>query len=461
MDKEQIRDLLYQKYIAPTERKGEDYIGIEIEMPVVNLTGQATDFKVTQRAANHFIEYYKMEPQGVDINGQVFSATDPVTGDNLSFDCSYNNLEISFGKEQSLTVINGRFRDYISHLNEELLEHDHMVTGMGINPFYKELRKDFLPVPRYQMLEGFLKRANNWKIPMYFHPYPDFATFASASQVQLDIEKDKLLDTIHVFSMLEPLKAVIFSNSWMADEPELLCMRDRFWENSTHGINPHNIGMYDRIPESLDELLDYISRTSIFCTMRDGHYLHFKPIPIIDYFDLEHVVGEYYKGGTYTPFTFKPDKNDIEYLRTYKFIDLTFRGTIEYRSACCQPFDDAMTVAAFQLGLADQLEPLIDLLEGDNSLYHHGYSEYELRHILNLREWPAFIDRKGLRQLILDVLTLAKEGLKKKNETDVKFLDPLFERADALMSPARQMVEAVEAGTPMEEYVKYYGTIHE
>ena len=210
MDKKKLRECLYKKYITPTERTGEDYIGIEIEMPVVNLSGEATDFSVTQGAAGKFIEHYKLEPVGYDENGQVYSATDPVTGDNLSFDCSYNNLEISFGKEKSLAVIDKRFREYVTFLNKELGKSGHMVTGMGINPFYKKVRKDFLPVPRYQMLEGFLKRCKDWKIPMYFHPYPDFATYASASQVQLDIEKDNLLDTIHAFSMLEPIKAVLF-----------------------------------------------------------------------------------------------------------------------------------------------------------------------------------------------------------------------------------------------------------
>ena len=461
MDKKKIRECLYQKYITPTERKGEDYIGIEIEMPVVNLSGEATDFSVTQGAAGKFIDHYKMEPVGRDENSQVYSATDPVTGDNLSFDCSYNNLEISFGKEKSLAVIDKRFREYVTFLNKELGRSNHMVTGMGINPFYKKVRKDFLPVPRYQMLEGFLKRCKDWKIPMYFHPYPDFATYASASQVQLDIEKDKLLDTIHAFSMLEPIKAVLFSNSWMEDEPELLCVRDRFWENSTHGINSHNIGMYDRRPETIEELLDYISLTSIFCTMRDGHYIHFKPIPIIDYFDLDHVVGEYYEHGVYTPYTFKPERGDIQYLRTYKFIDLTFRGTIEYRSACCQPFDSAMSVAALQLGLAEQTKELSEILDNDESIYHHGYSDVELRNILNQREWPEFIDRKGLRSLCLSVLELAKKGLEKRDSNDVVFLEPLFDRADALMSPARQMLESLEAGTPIEEYVRYYGGFHE
>ncbi|MFQ9792099.1 MAG: hypothetical protein ACLRX7_01780 [Acutalibacteraceae bacterium] len=43
----------------------------------------------------------------------------------------------------------------------------------------------------------------------------------------------------------------------------------------------------------------------------------------------------------------------MEYLRSYKFEDLTFRGTIEYRSACCQPVSECMCVAAFHVGLQE------------------------------------------------------------------------------------------------------------
>ena len=36
-----IRKAIYDKYIAPTKKERPDYIGVEIEMPVVNLNGQA------------------------------------------------------------------------------------------------------------------------------------------------------------------------------------------------------------------------------------------------------------------------------------------------------------------------------------------------------------------------------------------------------------------------------------
>ena len=270
MNRNSVRALLYEKYIAPTERPRNKSIGIEIEMPVVNLSGGPTDFSVTQASARSFYEQFGFACTGKDAFGQCYTATDPVTGDNLSFDCSYNNMELSFGKEQDLRVLDRRFRDYVSFLNAQLRAEGHTLTGMGVNPRWDVNDNSFLPVPRYQMLHRYLSMSRNWSEKMYFHPYSAFGAFASASQVQLDVQKDHLLTVLKAFSLVEPVKAVLFHNAYLSGEPELLCARDLFWENSTHGINPHNVGMYERIPETIDELLDYIATTSIFCAEREG-----------------------------------------------------------------------------------------------------------------------------------------------------------------------------------------------
>ncbi|MBE5924835.1 MAG: glutamylcysteine synthetase [Lachnospiraceae bacterium] len=459
MNREQIKEVLYNRYIVPTENKKESSIGIEIEMPVVNLNGEATDFEVTQKVVEEFRKKNGFEPVGIDLNGYCYSATEKLTGDNISFDCSYNNLEISFGKEKTLTAIWDRFSSYISELNDELSKYGHILTGMGVNPGLKANSTEFLPVPRYRMLEGFLKRSKAWEYPMYFHPYPEFATYACASQVQLDVTREKLISTIKAFSLLEPIKSLIFANAWMEAEPDNLCVRDMFWENSTHGINPHNIGMFEHIPENVYELMEYISRTSIFCTERDGHYLHFKPIPIIEYFARDYVEGEYFENGIYHKYVFTPENEDIRFLRTYKFEDLTYRGTIEYRSGCCQPFADAMSVAAFHVGLSNKTQEIIDLIANDTVLHHRGYTASELRKLMNKRYLPEFVNRVRLERLCEKVLELAKKGLSERGYGEERFIEPLFERAACLESPALKMVEGLESGRQMSEYIREYAKL--
>jgi gamma-glutamylcysteine synthetase len=456
MNREEVKALLYEKYIRPTEHRSNRAIGIEIEMPVVNLQGGPTDFDVARGAAEALYAHYGFQRVGLDAEGNCYSATDPVTGDNLSFDCSYNNMELSFGAERDLKVLDQRFRDYVTFLNRQLEGHHHCLTGMGINPGRQVNHNTFIPVERYQMLQRYLSKSQDWQAPMYFHPYVDFGAFASASQVQLDVEKEHLIPTLRGFSLVEPVKAVLFSNSYLPSEPRLLCVRDMLWENSTHGINPHNVGMFDNGPESVEELLEYIATTSIFCTEREGKYLHFQPIPIVDYLNRDTVEGEYLENGVYRTLTFHPEPGDLQYLRTYKFEDLTYRGTIEFRSVCCQPFRDAMTVAAFHMGLMTKTGELMDLMDRDQVLYHHGYNATELRKLMNRRVWPDFVDRGGLKTLCTQVLDLAHQGLQEQGLGAEVYLEPLYQRAETLTSPARHMVDQLEQGTPMAQLVLEY-----
>ena len=115
-----------------------------------------------------------------------------------------------------------------------------------------------------------------------------------------------------------------------------------------------------------------------------------------------------------------------------------------------------MTVAAFHVGLMDQVEPLLRLLENDRVLYHHGYSAGELRKIMNRRDWPEFVDREGLKALCLAVLDLAKENLVRRGLGEEKYLEPLYQRAETLTSPGRAMAEALEQGVSRSELAKRY-----
>ena len=194
----------------------------------------------------------------------------------------------------------------------------------------------------------------------------------------------------------------------------MLCCRDMLWENSTHGINPHNVGMYDCEIKTVDDILNYISTTAIYCVERNGKYLNFKPVNILEYFTLETLTGEYLENNEIHSMKFNPKPEDIEYLRTFKFEDLTYRGTIEFRSACCQPISDVMTVSAFHLGLLNKTDELESIIRNDTFVYHRGYNAVELRRQLVGCELPAYIDENGIYALAKNVLDLCKEGLKER-----------------------------------------------
>ena len=460
MDREYVREQLYQKYIAPTKKSREKYIGIEIEMPIVNLEKQAVDFSVIHNITDRFMEQFQFHEAGIDDEGNIYSITEDVHGDILSYDCSYNNLELSLGKETELYAIQRRFFSYYQFLQDELGKYHYTLTGMGVNPY--RIYNHNVPIPngRYRMLFHHLKSYTNYDLPMYFHEYPEYGTFSSASQVQLDVDYEDLITTIRAFSLVEPIKAVLFSNSVLLEEhEELLCCRDMFWENSTHGINPHNVGMFNCRLEREEDLLSYIESTSIYCVERGEKYINFPPVNIMEYFEKPYVEGEYYENGVYKNIRVVPQIEDLQYLRTFKFEDLTFRGTIEFRSVCCQPIQDFMTVSAFHLGLKNNLKKLDELITQDQVIYHHGYTAGELRKMFVQSEWPSFVDEDAVYELVGNVLDIAKEGLTSRGYGAEAFLEPLYDRMNHRTNPAKKMLELRAKGTDLQDIILEYGRI--
>lgn len=456
-----IKELIYDKYIKPTETDRETYVGVEIEIPIVNLSGEATSHNVSRKAFNSIVSELGLKKTKFDNRGYNHEALNEKNGDLFSFDCSYNNLEISFGKETSLIDVNQRLKDYIRLFNRELGKENHILTGLGIQPYYKKCRQDYIDCGRYKMLEGFLRKADAWKRIGGFHKYPGFGTFASATQLQLDVKKDNLAETLRVFSLLEPLKAVLFANSDMPeDEPDLILARDMLWEYSTHGINPHNIGIYDVDITNIDALIDYISTTSIFCAERDKRYIFFRPVPFAEYATQNFIEGEFYKSGEYQKTLFVPDaEKDIKLLRSYKFLDLTARGTIEYRSMCTQPLSEALAGIAFQLGLASKLPELDEILSNDKVIYGHSYNANELRRLFSYKDLPAFVERDDLRALLLRIVKLSEEGLKERGLGEESLLAPVYDRADRLSSAGKDKLRLLTEGKTLTDIITSYAQI--
>jgi len=222
LTRDAVLGLLYDKYIAPTKGKDALYIGVEIEFPVVNLAKKPVDFEVIHELTRRFKSEFGFYTAVLDQEGHISSLVHFGNDDILSYDCSYNNLELSFGKEKDVFAIAARFQKYYSFIQKTLAESGHSLTGLGINPY--RIYNDLVPIPsgRYRMLFHHLSSYVKYRdrIPMFFHPYPDYGMFSSASQVQLDVDYDDLVETIRAFSLLEPVKALLFANSVLTGADE-------------------------------------------------------------------------------------------------------------------------------------------------------------------------------------------------------------------------------------------------
>ena len=454
-----LDEAIYEKYIKPTQRVRKPCVGSEFELPIVNLSGKAVDFDAVHRLTNEFVDYFSFDLASRDEEGQIYAAQSLQNGDTLSYDCSYNTLELSFAAESDIHVIDSRFRQYYTFIQEILSEYGHTLTGMGVNPHYAVNRSEPIHSGRYRMLLHHLKSYEKYGDAIPFHNNPNFGLFSCAAQVQLDVEEQELPEVFNTFNKLEPLKSILFANSLWGKNNELLCGRDRFWKNSLHGLNRHNVDMYNVTFDSSEDVTSYIKSMSLYCVERDGKYINFRPTRLEDYFSADSIEGEYFSQDGYHLIRFAPEMEDLHYLRSFKFEDLTYRGTVEFRSVCAQPVRDLMTVAAFHTGLMERLPQLTDRLNVDTTLYHKGYNASELRELLNRREFPSFLNKEEVSGLLTDVLDIAAEGLRERNLGEESYLSPLYERAQTLLSPARRMAEGLENGISLDAFIRDYAQL--
>ena len=463
-NKTPITDALDARFFAPLRRKRTRRVGVELEFPVWNrIPGTATDFAAVHAATDEFLSRFDFTDQVRDDEGAVYRATDPATGDELSFDCSYNTLELSFGPGENLTETHRRFVAYYSALQEAFGRHGHALTGMGINPHWRENHADPIGNGRYRMLLHHLKSYSKYGGSPRFHDHPDFGLFSCASQTQVDADEETVVPLINAFNLLEPFKAILFANSPFGARNETLCGRDSLWSRSLHGLNPHNCGMYGVTLRSLEDIVGYLESTSIYCVERGERYINFAPVPLRDYLGLGTVVGEYWDAAAkvHRRCLISPSPEDVAWLRPFKFEDLTQRGTVEFRSVCEQPVREAFAAAAFHAGLAERVDKLAGLLEHDTILYGHGYGAAELRNLTIRRKWPSFIDRKALTVQLHRIIDFAEEGLVQRGFGEEALLAPLRRRSDTLASPAREQVERLERGETIESIADSYGSLEE
>jgi len=460
MEKEELKHLIYQRFIEPTKRNRDVYAGVEIELPIVNLSKGPVDFDLVHQLTLLFKERFDFRNKSLDENSNICALDNVENGDIYTYDCSYNTIEFSFGKESNLHLVEERFKEYYSFCQDILHQKNHILTGFGVNPYRKYNSLTPIPNGRYRMLYNHLLSYYKYEDKKEFHNMPEFGMFTAASQVQIDVFYDKLIPTIKAFSQLEPIKGVLFSNSVLNGENlNLACSRDMLWEDSLHGIFPKNVGIYNPVPENVDQLIEYMFNTPIYCTEHGGKYINFPPIPIADYFSYEELVGEYIERNNKYKMSFKPSLNDFNYFRSFKFIDLTFRGTLEFRSVCTQPVKDSMVVPAFHLGLINKVDELNEIFNQDSLVYNNGYSLTELRKIFIKSELPNFIDKNEFKKLLVNIIDLSSEGLKERGKDEDKFLKPLYKRAKSLENPANIVIKHLNSGKDIEdlifEFAKY------
>ena len=422
------KELLKQRYYEPIKEQPELFVGIELEYPVVNLSGNATDVSLTKQLLVYLLDNFDFQADKYDSDNNPIQLIEQASGDMILFEVSYNTIEFAFAKASRIAEVEERLDTYLSMIQPYLRNHNHELQGWGVNPNCAKNDNSPVKSPRYEMLMDFLELSKAKNNP-FFHNYPEYGSFICGSQVQLDVSKLSYLRVLNAFNQIEGPKAVLFANSefWGSDW-DLAISRDVFWENSMHGVFEENAGIFPRMFKNEDDYFSYLSETAIFTAKRAEETYYFEPIRAKDYLNKSAIQAWSIHG---KEVSIKPSEDDFKTHRSYQFQDLTTRGTIEFRSVCTQPFSATFAPAAFHLGLLVNLERLENILKESPFFEAFDFDYPRIRRLFSKKD-ISDTDLKLIFPLTEALLVCAEDGLKSRGFGEEIYLAPLKEKLKAL-----------------------------
>ncbi|EFA23979.1 MULTISPECIES: hypothetical protein [Streptococcus] len=416
-------DLLKKRYLENIKENPDLFVGVELEYPVVNLEGKATDIEVVKELFRYLPSILGFTIEKVDEFGNPIQLLDPVSQDTILFEVSYTTIEFAFGRAKSIQEVEERFRDYMDLIQKKLGEANHAIIGSGIHPYWEKNGNQPVAYARYQMLMNYLKLSRTVLVKD-LHDYPQYGAFICGSQVQLDVSKSNYLRVINAFTQIEAAKAYLFANSeFSGADWDTKISRDIFWEESMHGIYPENVGVNARLFKDEDDFFDYLDHSAIFTAERDGQTYYFNPIQARDYLTTPEIQAFTLNGDEVLIY---PQEQDFQTHRSYQYQDLTTRGTVEFRSVCTQPLDRTFASAAFHLGLLVNLDKLETYLETAPFFEKLGRDYKSLRRQFS-KKMLTDEEETAIVEFSKALFLLAEEGLEKRGKQEMTYLQPLKE----------------------------------
>ena len=189
------RQLLAKRYLAPLKENPEQYIGVELEFPIVNTLGKQTDVLVTKALFKYLQEVEEFRAIKLDEDGNPVQLQHEINKDQIVFELSYNTIEFAFEKAKTIQEVERRFNHYLGIIQPFLRERQHQIEGRGLHPYWRINDNQPVKIDRYKMLIQFLQLADK-NTNKQFHNYPDYGTFICGNQVQLDVSRDNYLKVI-------------------------------------------------------------------------------------------------------------------------------------------------------------------------------------------------------------------------------------------------------------------------
>lgn len=406
-----VDSLLYRYLTDGILANHKHHVGIELEFPLTAQPGHAFDPMIAHPLMD------ALKPLGyavtrVEADGTPLAVTDGA-GNVFTFDTCLENVEFASASAPSLWPLYERFRETLAAAQAALQKHGHCMMGVGFNPFLARSNDPHL-----------IERELTLAIAEYFRHHrmkrryvKDFYCVISSEQVHFNTTVEELPLIFELFTRLDWLNILLFSDSpARIGGRQYLCARNELYMQSSF----REIGLVGAQPLGLataQEIAHSYGDTCIFMRRRNGEVNLFPPVPVREYFA-------------------RPDalEEDIRSLDLERNIVTTSYGTVEYRILCAQPFGQAFTPSAFNLGLRTALADALSLAR-DFDACHPMPKPNERNRQASLGAC-AFADKADMLRYARALLALARQGLRSRGFGEEAMLAPLNNRLSLLDSPA-------------------------
>lgn len=359
----EIKQYFIENYINKFSEN--DYIGVEIEMPIINLNfPYIVNSKVIEGLFSTFLDNEEFKIENYDNEKNIISIKNIKTNDTVSLEYSFNTIELSLGKELLIDRLKEKFDFYCNFIKQYLEKYEYEIYCGGINPNYHYIDKTCLNQDRYKVIERLLTNSSNSDL------YNQFCSYCCSIQTHINTSKDNIVNLINMLLKVENNKMEIFSNSYMK-ETNLKNSRKYLWENSNFG--PLNIGTNPNY-NNLDDLLNDYSKRNLFFVERNNKYLLLNAKqPLNKYLDKKRVKATDEYGKTCYVV---PSYSDLDNFRSYRSVELTKYGTLEIRSDCTQSKENIFKLIAFNVGVCKNHLEILKYLDMNKKITNERLVEF-------------------------------------------------------------------------------------
>ncbi|SED07052.1 Gamma-glutamylcysteine synthetase [Tenacibaculum sp. MAR_2009_124] len=422
-------------------------IGIECEIPIVTLNGNAAPFSTIKKMFSYLekvgfeliIDQQSKEVESARKMNPDSEENFSCCFDSITTDVGYSIIEIVLSPQINLWILEKHLSKLIDILKVFFKRHNCLMLGYGIQPLGYPSLDLMMPKERYFFFNKF---SGNKIIPENEGSDACLLTITASNQCHVEIESENTIPAMNTLNALSGLQIALCANSpiWLGKvEKGIKANREDLWEHCF----PNRIEQIGIPPKFQDEAhyVNYLLGFKPFLIEREGRFYRIlNKETYAEYLEDDTSCFVESLNGDIVKVTPKIEDADQLFSCTWFNTRLVPKyGTIESRMCCQQPPSDTLSTSALTLGLIENLEVAKRFEEQYPLSFWKELRVTTIKNSLNV-----FIGRVSIVPLIKELLDIARDGLLRRNMNEEEFLKPLYDRLNKRESPADFAIEVFE-----------------